>query len=128
MRHSYSITVRMLTLTFATAVSSTALSANYAIQWLDMSATAPGGLFASGSVYSLPGDGNVRIDYTSSLPSAPQNWNRATLGAGSILSGADTYSWSGIDTMQGVNGFGGTPTQSYTITFSFLDGAIAHRN
>jgi hypothetical protein len=108
----------------ATARPVPARAASFGIDWLDMSATGVGAEVASGSVYVLPGYGDVQIDYTSALPATPQPWRRNVGPSGSLAAGPDTYTWGAFDALNGVNGFGGEMTRVYTITFSFLDGPV----
>jgi MYXO-CTERM domain-containing protein len=63
------------------------------IDWLQMGPPAFGSPIPSGSVYNLPGLGNVTV--THSIPSVffHARGNNPLLTSGSVVSGPDTYTW-----------------------------------
>jgi hypothetical protein len=103
----------------------------YTINWLDMSSGSPqgsiltGGSVLPGNTFNLPGYGSVQVVYANE-PSIPTRNSNAALNNGSITSGGDTYSWTGVpDQMLAVN-FSSTPTVSnWVVSYNFLDGPIS---
>jgi hypothetical protein len=104
--------------------SSAVSASSYAVDWLDMSSLPVAGVVNDGTIYPLPGYGNVRVSYTSGLfPVGPNpNWTRVAQGAGSVNHLGDNYAWTGADFAVAVNGFSGSPVKAYTFTFEFLSG------
>jgi hypothetical protein len=66
----------------------------YNIDWLQMSPPAFGTSVPNGSVYNLPGLGNVTVTY--SIPSTflHARGNNPLLTTGNVVSGPDTYNWN----------------------------------
>ena len=115
-------TLLLSTLVLLTA--SAARAASYTIDWLDMSPVAVSGSISNGQVFNLPGYGNVRISYNST---APINWIHSQTGSaqnGTLNYGGDSYPWTTLSTMTGVNGVNNQAPQDYLITFSLLDGPL----
>jgi hypothetical protein len=86
--------VALATVLVAAVVSAPAFAANITITWLDMSPVLIGGTVPSGSVFNVPGIGNVTLTYT-----MPAHWSRTREQsvpniAGNVVSGPDTYSWT----------------------------------
>ncbi|MDO9695197.1 MAG: hypothetical protein Q7W56_10720 [Candidatus Latescibacteria bacterium] len=121
MRH-IKVLLTILSLVLAvTAVSQpTAASASaYSITWLDMSPTAIGSVVPNGSVFFVPGIGNVTVTY-----SIPAHWTHGRnqnplYTVGSVTSGLDTYSWSNYEHFGTIFVDGLLGPESATITYTF---------
>lgn len=99
----------------ATAASATA----YSITWLDMSPNAFGSVVPNGSVFFVPGIGNVTVTY-----SIPAHWTHGryqnpSYTVGSVTSGPDTYSWSNYEHFGTIFDAGLLGPESATITYTF---------
>lgn len=64
------------------------------INWLQMSPPAFGSQVPNGSIYNLPGLGNVTVTYTIPNTFAHSRGNNPLLTTGSVVSGPNTYTWS----------------------------------
>ena len=85
------------------------------ITWLDMSPTPFGGLPPSGSVYAVPGIGNVTLTYTS----APNMTYVRSKLASSIVGNVGAYTWNNYEYFGSIyNGVDIGP-QNFTITYTF---------
>lgn len=78
----------------ASAFAPAARASIYTIDWLQMSPPAFGSPVPNGSIYNLPGLGNVTVTY--SIPSVffHARGNNPLLTTGNVVSGPDTYNWS----------------------------------
>jgi hypothetical protein len=80
--------------TVALALAPVAGAAVNTIDWLQMAPTPFGSPVPNGSIYNLPGLGNVTVTYSISSDFAQARVNNPLLSSGSIVSGTDTYNWS----------------------------------
>jgi len=121
MRHSKAL-LSVLCLALAVAASSlptVASAAAYSITWLDMSPNAFGSVVPNGSVFFVPGIGNVTVTY-----SVPAHWTHGryqnpAYTVGSVTSGPDTYSWSNYEHFGTIFDAGLLGPESGTITYTF---------
>jgi hypothetical protein len=101
------------------------------IDWLNYTPHAvnvSGDTITNGEIFNLVGIGNVRVDYTNFSVATPYRANRASLIAGSVISGGDTYNWSDFEDFRRVNfNSEGTITQ-WSVTYTFLGGPVAAGN
>jgi len=107
------------------ACGSMAHASAFNVDWLDTSAVAHLDNIASGSVFNLPGYGNVQLDYT--LQAGPlNNVHNVSAAAqnGTLVAGPDTYSWGAIGAFSRVNFNPTGSSDSYSVTYTFLNGAM----
>jgi hypothetical protein len=121
MRHFKALlTILCLALAVTVAALPTAASAAaYSITWLDMSPNAFGSIVPNGSVFFVPGIGNVTVTY-----SVPAHWTHGryqnpAYTVGSVTSGPDTYSWSNYEHFGTIFDVGLLGPEPGTITYTF---------
>ena len=100
------------------------------INWMDLSIFTDGGNIFTPSNFNLPGYGSVTVSYSPSpvfpnfsIPS--RYFTRDASGVadnGSITVGPDTYQWTDLDFISGVNGRASDPAITWDVTFTFNDG------
>ncbi len=114
------LTILCLALAVTAASLPTAASAAaYSITWLDMSPNTFGSVVPNGSVFFVPGVGNVTVTY-----SIPAHWTHGRYQnpgytVGSVTSGPDTYSWSNYEHFGTIFDAGLLGPESGTITYTF---------
>lgn len=102
------------------ALSGTAaVAATIPIQWIDMSPVLVGNTVPSGSVFNVPGIGNVTLTYT-----IPANWTRirqvsASNVSGSVTSGLNTYPWTNYEYFGTIFTDGELGPETATMTYTF---------
>lgn len=112
---------RMMVAALCVGIATAAEGATIPITWLDMSPTAVGSTFPSGTAFNVPGVGNVTVTY-----SIPGNWTSSRLltpgyTTGSVTSAApDTYPWTNYEQFATIFG-GAVPLGPVvgTITYTF---------
>lgn len=114
------LTVRCLALVVAAlALPAVVSAAAYSITWLDMSPTAINAPVPNGSVFFVPGVGNVTVTY-----SIPAHWTHGRnqnplYTVGNVVSGPDTYSWSNYEHFGTIFTPGELGPETATITYTF---------
>lgn len=102
------------------ALAGTARSAAVNITWLDMSPVPLNTTVPSGSVFNVPGIGNVTVTY--SMPSVYTNsrTQNACLQNGALFVGLDSWSWTAHELFAAIFTDGPDPLVpvSYTITYT----------
>ena len=103
----------------AAILPNAASAAAYSITWLDMSPTAIGSPVPNGSVFFVPGVGNVTVTYA-----IPAHWTHLrnqipAYTAGNVVSGPDTYSWSNYEYFGTIFEPGELGPETATITYTF---------
>jgi len=107
----------LMTIILFSVVWSLAEAQNYGIMWLDMSTVPIDGTVPSGSVFNLPGYGNVMITYTSTLTPLPWHGQYPDAQNGWLPYGGHTYSWTTFDHLSQTNFTFSEVT--YTVTYTF---------
>jgi len=99
------------------------------INWMDLSIFTDGGNIFTPSNFNLPGYGSVTVSYAPaplfpiSSPSGFFTRNASGIADnGSITVGPDTYQWTDLDFIFGVNGTASEPAITWDVTFTFNDG------
>jgi hypothetical protein len=96
-----------------------ASATSYNIVWLDMSPTAVGANFTSGSVFTVPGIGNVTVTYAIPGDWTLQRGQNASFTAGNVVAGPDVYSWTNHEYVATIFTAGALGPVPGTVTFTF---------
>lgn len=111
----------LLALAALSSLASTASAAVVNIDWLQMSPPAIGSPVPNGSIYNLPGLGNVTVTY--SIPSTffHARGDNPLLTTGSVAAGPNTYTWSNWEQFGAVLQSGPNPLVPvpWSVTFSW---------
>jgi hypothetical protein len=111
--------IAILVLAGILAAGGPAGAANITITWLDMGPILAGNPVPSGSVFNVPGIGNVTL--THNIPahwSGTRNFSAPDV-AGNVVSGLDTYSWSNYEYFGTIFTPGELGPEFATITYTF---------
>jgi hypothetical protein len=103
----------------ASALPTAGSAATIPINWLDMSPTAINAPVPNGSVFFVPGVGNVTVTY-----SIPAHWTHGRnqnplYTVGNVVSGPDTYTWTNYEHFGTIFTAGDLGPESATITYTF---------
>lgn len=103
------------------AWASLAVAANIPITWLNMAPTPFGSSVPNGSIFILPGVGNVLVTYSIPSTFTDSRTTNLCLQNGSVVSGPDTYSWTNHELFATVLNSGPDPLVpvQWTITYTF---------
>lgn len=103
------------------ATSGSALAAAYNVTWLAMAPTASGSSVPSGSVFFVPGIGNVTVTYSIPATISDSRMVYAPYASGNVVVGPDTYSWTNFEYFGTILNSGPDPLVPVgcTITYTF---------
>ena len=101
--------------------SGAARGAAYNITWLDMSPTVSGASVPNGSIFFVPGIGNVTVTYSIPATISDSRMVYAPYAGGSVVVGPDTYSWTNFEYFGTILNSGPDPLVPIgcTITYTF---------
>lgn len=101
-------------------VVSSAVAANYNVNWMSLAPTPFGSAPPFAGNYNLPGIGTVQMTYSANPDFSEARVSVPALSGGAVAFAGDTYAWTPEETLGRTNlAVSGLPISTWTVTYTF---------